>query len=210
MVLTLAGGVAAGAYVRRRFGDAAHRLRVFPAALIVAGVCVLVSRLAHFQPGYLYGLIGGFAFVRELDTRDEGRQTLTTTLALLTVAVGTWAAWTPLNNAVERGDASLGLTLADAALAAVFIAGVEGLLFGLLPLRFLSGEKLLRWSKPLWLAAYTLVVFVFLSIVVRPDGGPVTDSSTVTVIILFVVFAVASATFWAYFRYRPTAATTAP
>ena len=42
-------------------------VRALPATLLVGVLCVLVSRIADFQPGYLYGLIIGFFFARGVD-----------------------------------------------------------------------------------------------------------------------------------------------
>ena len=58
----------------RRRGDPA-RLKVVPLSLAVAVVCVLISRVTGFQPGYLYGLLIGLAFAHERSGVEEGRAT---------------------------------------------------------------------------------------------------------------------------------------
>ena len=47
--------------------------QALPGTLFIAAICVIVSRVANFQPGYLYGLIIGFGFARELSKVAEGR-----------------------------------------------------------------------------------------------------------------------------------------
>ncbi len=45
---------------------------------------------------------------------------------------------------------------------------IEGVAFGLLPLRFLAGEKVMAWSSPAWLAPFALGVPAR---VAGPTGG---------------------------------------
>ena len=52
-----------------------------PSGLVVAAVCVLVSRLTDFAPGYLYGLLGGAVFAGALQKRLRGSRGVVTLLA---------------------------------------------------------------------------------------------------------------------------------
>jgi len=56
-VVTMGFGLPVLIYMRWKSGDKGE-LRVLPGTIILAAVCVFVSRVLHFQPGYLYGLIG--------------------------------------------------------------------------------------------------------------------------------------------------------
>ena len=188
-------------YVRRRYG-AGSRLALYPLGLAVAAFCVLVSRLTSFEPGYLYGVVAGIAVVRELRTDEEGRISLTTSALLLAVAGGAFALRLPVHDAVLEGG-GWGLTLLDTALAAVFAAGVEANVLGLLPLRFLPGDTLYRWSRVVWSVVFGINLFAFLHTLSAAAGTASTGSSVKTAAVLFGVFGAVSVSFWAYFRFRP-------
>ena len=57
---------------QRRINKDAGMLRVQPLTIFIGIACVVISRIADFQPGYLYGLVAAYAFARELPLRDEG------------------------------------------------------------------------------------------------------------------------------------------
>jgi hypothetical protein len=190
----------------RRHGDRPV-VEAIPGTLLVGIACVAVSRLADFQPGYLYGLVIGLAFARELDPRDEGRSGAAAAALMLTAAA---VAWFGLGVLVEGGATGLVAAIAETILAAVMVAGLEGVVFGLLPLRFLPGEPVYAWNRVVWGALLGIGVFAFFHILINPSSGYLADSSRtslLTVIGLLVGFGVASVGFWAYFRYRPARAT---
>jgi hypothetical protein len=60
----------------RQVSGVAGRLRVFPLALVIAAVFVVVSQAGHFVPGYVYGLIVGYGVSQERKLKEEyeGRQ----------------------------------------------------------------------------------------------------------------------------------------
>ncbi|MEA2588356.1 MAG: hypothetical protein QOH66_1283, partial [Actinomycetota bacterium] len=96
---------------------------------------------------------------------------------------------------------------ADACLAAIFVAGLTTLVFSLIPLRFLEGTKVTRWSRKAWVALFAAGLFAFVHILLQqPSSGYVghTQSNQKWVVIaLFVGFGLFSVAFWAYFRFRP-------
>ena len=51
---------------------------------------MLISRLADFQPGYLYGLIIGFLIARGVELREEGRAEAIAAGSSLGVAFVAW------------------------------------------------------------------------------------------------------------------------
>ena len=61
-----------------------------PGTLLIALGCVILSRVADFQPGYLYGMIVGFAFTRELSRLEQGRLDAFATITGLVVAILAW------------------------------------------------------------------------------------------------------------------------
>ncbi|MEA2535178.1 MAG: hypothetical protein QOJ93_2989 [Actinomycetota bacterium] len=182
------------------------RLKVLPGTAVMAVACVGLSRLLGFLPGYLYGLIAGLEFRREADD-TTGRLTSLAALTILILGLVTWAARAPVAAAAARAGAGFWVVAADACLAAIFVAGLTTLVFSLIPLRFLEGTKVTRWSRKAWVALFAAGLFAFVHILLQqPSSGYVghTQSNQKWVVIaLFVGFGLFSVAFWAYFRFRP-------
>lgn len=178
-------------------------LRALWWTLLVAIICVLVSRLAGFQPGYLYGLIISIVFVTEVTIRDEGFGTWLASLWLIVLSVLAWLLLGVVRTA--GGDPWFQLFL-QTVLVTFVVAGVEALVIGLLPMRFLPGHPLFKWKRTLWFPVFALAVFGYLLILVDPANGYLSDDSRTPMIvgiIFLVAFGTISVSTWAYFRYRP-------
>jgi hypothetical protein len=178
-------------------------LRALWWTLLVAAICVVVSRLANFQPGYLYGLIVSIVFVTEISKRDEG---VGTWLAAIWLLVLSFVAWILLA-LVRQGafDPWLALFL-QTVLVTFVVAGIETLAVGLLPMRFLPGHPLYQWRRGAWFAVFALAVMGYLLILVDPANGYLSDDSRTPMLvglIFLLTFGVVSLGTWAYFRYRP-------
>jgi hypothetical protein len=204
VAVTLAFGFVERRYMSRRHEDRGI-LKVLPGTLLIGAICVLVSRIAGFQPGYLYGLLAGFVFAHELSDDEEGRLTAVSALFILLVSLVAWVVWTPFGHMAGHANPNIVVLLIDALLASVFIAGIESLVFGLVPMRFLEGEALYRWKKVVWGVVYALSLFAFVHILLHPG---VTYSQTTSkhafliALVLFAIFAALSVGFWAFFRFR--------
>jgi hypothetical protein len=176
-----------------------------PGTIAIAAVSVLISRLADFQPGYLYGLIIGFGFTRELSRMEEGRLEAIATGSAFAAGIVAWLLL-PVVRAPDfaGGQAFLGAVL-ETAFVTVVVAGLEATLFGMLPLRFLPGERVRAWNQRVWIALIGLGGFGFFHILLNPSTGYLADTSRTqmaTVIWLLVIFGGGSLLFWAYFRFR--------
>jgi hypothetical protein len=199
-------GMVGRTFLSARNRDTVATLRAVPLGLAVAAACVLVSRLTHFQPGYLYGLVGGLAFAAALDDREDGQLELLAVGTGVLVAMLAWFASVPVGAASNDGNPGFALQVADSVTGSLFIATIEGLLFGLIPLRFLPGSRIMRWSRPAWALAMFAVAFMFVQVLLRPSTGYLGRSSTASVAVtvgLLLAFGLASVTFWAWFRFRP-------
>jgi len=82
---------------------------------------------------------------------------------------------------------------------------LQWMVFGLVPMTFLRGGSLFRYSRILWAFMIGLGAFTLLYLVLHPVGG-LSDSlqPVVSSLIPFIVLALGSIAFWAYFRFRPT------
>ena len=86
------------------------------------------------------------------------------------------------------------------------MAGIEGIVFALMPLRFLPGELVYRFQRWRWAALYALGLFGFVMILLNPATGYVPSQNSVPFVMavaLFVAFGLVSVLFWGYFRFRP-------
>jgi hypothetical protein len=186
-------------------GDKGH-LRALPGALLIAAGSVLISRLVNFEPGYLYGFIVSYAYLTEISAADEGRALAAGAWWMLGIAVVSWL----LLGAVRAPgvEPTLAASIVTSLLAALVVAGVEGVVFGLVPLRFLHGEAVYRWKRSRWALLYGAGVFAFFWIILDPRNGFLGDPSQtafLTTFALFVAFGLVSVVFWAYFRARSSA-----
>jgi hypothetical protein len=181
------------------------KFRPYLAGVPIAVACVVVSRAAHFLPGYLLGAIAGFTFALALTQVEEGRLAARSAVWMLLLSMAAWVARTPVVHAEAR-HAALGLQILDSTLAAVVVAGVEGVAFGLIPIRFLEGEKVMAWSRRGWIAIFGAGVLAFVFILLDPTGSFVGKTSVGPVwstVVLVGSFSAVTGALWAWFRLRP-------
>jgi hypothetical protein len=192
---------------RRKTGDLG-RLRPLPWALVIAGIFVLVSRIANLQPGYLYGIVLGAIFIKEVTPAEEGRETFYGSLWTLGAAALGWLALTYLHGlGVDPGG--FAITLLATACAAVTVAGLEATAFGLMPMRFMPGYAVYRWNRLAWALLWGLSLFGFLHILIAPTSGYVSQLSPgafAAALGVFAAFGGISILTWGYFRFRRPAA----
>jgi hypothetical protein len=130
------------------------------------------------------------------------------TVTTLLVAVLAWVAFAQVSAQVDSTGPSFVLLAADSFLAALFIGGLEGLLFGLVPLRFLPGARIKGWSWLAWAALMAVVLYAFVHVLLIPESGYLgrsTAASATVTVVLFAAFGLLSCAFWLYFRLRPEA-----
>ncbi len=180
--------------------------RVLPATLLVALVCVIVTRITDFQPGYLCGVLAGLVFVTVIGEGVTGREHAITSSVVAGVGLLAFLVLGVVR-ALEGSAGPSGLWVpVDVALSALVIGGFEGLLFGMLPLTGLPGAAVKRWSSRVWALLLFLGTLGFLHIIVNPSAGYLVDSSRTPLLkalVLLIGFGLVSVSLWAWFRYRP-------
>jgi hypothetical protein len=210
LVMTATTFLVARGYRARVHAGVASHLTALPAGLVVAAVCVLVSRIAAFRPGYLYGVVCGVAFAGALKRRQNGQLTAVASAVTLGLSVACWYLWVPVNHAVLDHHGGVGLVLLDDALASIFVGGLTGTVISLLPLRFMPGQSLFDWHRGAWAAAFGLAGFGVVEILLRPARNATTAPGHVgwlTAAVLFVIFGLGSLGFREYFaRHIPAQA----
>jgi hypothetical protein len=189
---------------RRKTGELG-KLRPLPWALVIAALFVLVSRLGNLQPGYLYGIVLGAIFAKDVSDKEEGRETFYGSLWTLAAA---FVAWLGLTWARSLGydPNGFGITLLSTAFAAILVAGLEATAFGLMPLKFMPGHAVYRWNRLAWGVLFGLSVFGFVHILIGPTSGYVSQlnpQAFIAALGVFAGFGVVSILTWGYFRFRP-------
>ena len=208
LLVTVGAGYASGRGYRTRVHAAvAAHLQALPAGLVVAALCVAVSRIAHFQPGYLYGVVCGAVFAGSLKRREAGQLTIVSSVVMLAVSVAAWFAWVPVNHAATHHGAFVGVILLDDLLASIFVAGITGTVISLLPLRFMPGQALYSWNRGAWAITFGIATFGLVEVLLRPSTQSATHPGNIawtTAAVLFVVFGIGSLAFREYFaRHVP-------
>lgn len=187
-------------------------LHALPLGLGVAALCVLISRLTNFEPGYLYGVVVSIAFVESLEERHNAHLTLISTFSTLIVALLAWFAWIPVNHLALNHSGNIPIGLVDDVLGSIFVGGLVGTVVGLMPLQFMAGGTLLRWRKDIWAAAFFIALFLLVEVELNPASGPTHHGSAplITALVLFVGFG--GATLWMrrYFAIRLAAKNATP
>jgi N-acetylneuraminic acid mutarotase len=182
------------------------RIRLLPSALAIAVFCILLSRVSGFRPGYVYGFVGGLAFLtaQRPDTARAGRLTLLGTGCLLVVSLAAWFAAEPLARSVEAGNS--GLTVLLRICKAVFLAGLQGVTFRLVPLKFMGGQALFRWNKWLWGGSFLVSGFLFWHVLLNRDGTSLQafENTSVQVVVgIFVFWTLVTIATYLFFRRSP-------
>jgi hypothetical protein len=188
-------------YLQRRRRRA--RLVSYPLALVMAIILVALSRLGHIQPGYVFGLTCALVYVDPVAEPEEGRSIMLAALTLLGISFAAWFAWIPVHDAASVAHPGVSSVFFDAVLATIWICGLQSIIFGLLPMRFLYGEKLAAWSWIRWFAVYGLTTFIFVHVLVHPSSGRYGGSphaSLLSMLVPFFAFTAFAVAFWGWFR----------
>jgi hypothetical protein len=207
VVLALAVGVAvpasvANLYHTLRHGSAPRKLMALPAGLALAVAMVVFSRLIDFEPGYLYGFVCGVLFTRELPTNEKGHVAALNVFTTLLLSVLAWIAWVPVNAAALRPGAFVGTVLLDDLLGALFVSGLVGSFFGMLPIRGLPGWTVKQWSTSAWVVAFGITVLGLFQILLRPGIAGHGHRPLIMSVVLFVLFGAFSVSFHEYFARK--------
>jgi hypothetical protein len=191
---------------RRTFGVAAA-VRPYPASLAVAALSVGVSRVIGLQPGVIYGFVASCAVTGPglIDERRQGRVTIVPVATAVFLAVVSLLAMEPL-----RANASVASSLpGQVAIGAgiiVFVGGIEGVAFNMIPLKVTDGGKLFLWHRTVWAATSLVAAFLFWHVLLNRNSqyfGALRQAKSLAVLAIFVVYTSLSIGLWAYFRWRP-------
>lgn len=199
LVVNLVGGLLLRTAAQRWFNvDIVQR--ILPAAILLTVASVLLSRLFGVAPGLLFGLVLGTQLARELKRHESGRLAAFVTTVLLGFGIGAWLLY---GASVNLGSAEPGFVelLWRETLVAITVESLSALVITMLPIMFMDGREIWRWSKVAWagLASVSLVVFVVI-VLPLPSSWAETSGPLAHTVILFVGFMALTAIIWAVFR----------
>ncbi|HEV8401542.1 MAG TPA: FGLLP motif-containing membrane protein [Candidatus Limnocylindrales bacterium] len=182
-------------------------VRLFGAAILVAIVAVILSRAVTLQPGLVYGFIASAVIVTPvaLARRDDATLVLVPAVGLLLISVLAWLLLTPVRAAADA-DGSVLPALAETVLAMIVIAGLEGLVVAMIPLRFMDGAAVMGWSRVAWALTFGAVTFLWWQLLLNQDhayASAFEQTNVQVVLVTLAFFLVTTGGLWSYFRFRP-------
>jgi hypothetical protein len=171
-----------------------------PYGLILTIVGVLVSRLLHFSPGFLIGLILGLTIQGKSAPGYAWRTIVLRSSIVLAMAIAAWIGYSTLTLGGNEGG-TFGSALLVETLVAITTEGIVALLVELLPLRFLEGQRIYDHSRVLWGIYYVLTIVVFVLAVVPWEGNwDALRGSLWVWIVVLAAFAIICVGIYVYFR----------
>ena len=202
------------ALVTHRAFNVPAGVRAIPFAIGIAAVFMIVSRLIDFPAPVMYGFIASATVLgaAELNHRQTGIAITVPAVLLLAMSLGAWALVGPLRDAAGNSNGWYAHVPSETA-AALFVGGIEGLLFTMIPLRFSDGGKIYRWQKAVWFPLFLVPAFLFAWVVLNPEAAAL--DALLKGRVLFIVgvvaaYAVACLSVWAYFHYHAATADEPP
>lgn len=192
-------------------GAREHRkvhLKVLLGGLVIAIICVSISRLVGLSPGYAYGLIAVYVLSPRTPEEDWGRIHAIASLVLFVVASGAFMLTVPVFHAATSPHPNPAWLILTPALNVAFLGGFASLAFSMFPLPFLPGRHVARWHRGAWLTISTVGMVGFLAVLLSPGDGSQNQLHHVAVLpllIAFAAFALASLGLMLYFHRHPSA-----
>ncbi len=176
-------------------------LNIRPLGLVLTVVGVIASRLLHFSPGFLIGLVLGLVLTGKKAEEDAWKAVLVRSSVVLGFGLIAWLGYSALT-AGEGGTESFWNELFVEALVAITTEGIVAILVELLPFRLLEGERIWHKSRILWAVLYFFVIAGFVIAVVPWEGNWKQLGSALWVWIGVVAgFAAICLAIYLYFRF---------
>ena len=186
-------------------------IRLFPTGIFVALFCIALTRLLGFQPGIIFGFIAAHTLVAgSVITRNqEGRQILFPAIALLTICAAAFLLLGPARDLATDND-SLWASIPEGVAVGIFVAGLEGMFFQMVPIKFMDGHRLWAWSKLVWLGVTGVTAFFFWHILLNAERQSYDALSATTPAIALLLMGIcfgATVAMYLFFRIKNARAT---
>lgn len=143
-----------------------------------------LSRFLELPVPYLYGLVVVHVALTATDRKlPSGRAALGGGITVLVVSVALWIMAEPLIQDARDSAGATEFALAHAA-CVVIAAGVQIVVFGLMPIMPLDGHQLKQWNRFLWWALYPATVFFYFHVVINSVHPALSQSPRATTLYL--------------------------
>jgi hypothetical protein len=185
-------------YVTRWWGVQC-RVAPFPGFLLIAVVGVVLSRALGLEPGLVLGTLVAFSATRPLRDDEAGPAVALAATALTAVGALAWILRDPLIAAAGAPGTFAAAALATA-LTATTAAAAANLAFALVPVSFLPGAALLRWSPAVWAVFACIGGFAFVHLVAGPAAGTLAGKAG-PLAVLLGAYLLGTAALWAWLRH---------
>jgi hypothetical protein len=182
--------------LRKLEPDSTGHWRIFLPYIVLAGLLVVMARLAHFLPGVVLGTVAEYEPVKRLSVRTAGIRVAITYGVLILVGLVAWFAWIPVSHAAAEHGASSTIT---------FVTSLESVAFGLIPMTFLDGNDLFRWRKWLWGLLWGASLLWFAVVIMQPalsTYGHHTPGEAIWLGLMFAGLMIAALATWGLLRLR--------
>jgi hypothetical protein len=181
LVVNLASTVLVRTIYRRRVSLQLPNIRTHYGYLALLLVTVVLSRLIQLEPAMVFGAVLTIEFARVIAASKDDSQTLRARLLfssfLLSIGLGL-IAWLTYSVLFAPGSGLLAsqaeeLVALKETLATIAIQSVVAMPILLIPVSFLNGGIIFRWSKSRWLLAFvsSVAMFVFMLIPLEESWG---------------------------------------
>lgn len=189
-------------FVARRTLAVKSTLDAMPATILLVLASVLLSRALGIEPGFLFGVVLGLNFAVELsEKRDALISLLGIGLSMVTGLVA-WLGYSALEG-LHVQTPGFWFLLLEETLTAITAEALATLVIALLPLEFLDGKVLWKWSKWAWAVTYAVALLLFLVIILpMSDNWGNTSAKFFGWGAVFFVFCLIAVGLWIGFQVR--------
>jgi len=163
--------------------------------LVLAVICVIISRNLEIPPGYLFGIPIGLFILSKNFEKKEGKFEFSSLSWMFFMAILVWFL-TPFAKGYDAVHDLFNL---------LYIILLEGLFFELFPLTFLPGDAIFKWSKIAWASIFGSVSFLLLHSLFNPNStvASIGDSTpTINTLIVLGAFVVVCFAVWGIAKLR--------
>lgn len=193
-VITNGLGVALAWLFGSRF-QASPRFNLMPGFLVLSAASVLFSRLLGFQPAILFGILMVVAFGRELPRAHRGALATVFCGVFLIIGALAWLGY----NTMDPATVGFFPEFVREFFTALATGGIGYCVIALLPMTYLEGLPIFRWSKWLWAGLYVLVLVTFQVTIMRmPNSWQELSGAAMAWCMVFGAFGVISLATWAW------------
>jgi hypothetical protein len=181
-------------------------LKLFPVGVLIAAVCLALTRVGGIHPGLIYGFIAASVVVgeRQLSKDQEGFNVFVPAMLLLLVSLGVWLLLDPLRDLAEDNESWIA-AVPEAVAVGIFVGAVSGIFMQMIPMKFMDGYKLIKWSKLAWALTAGLAAFLFWHVMIntsRSDFNAVGETESAVAMIAMASCFLATVALYTFFRFR--------